>query len=418
MVDFEAPLTLLVAALGSWAWVRLRQGWLAALWKVGFTVLVAVGSLFYLLAAVQQFEQYRNTRPASFAALSRALNVPYRWLYAAGMPAPGLLVMTVHFSPQKEPSIEPLVTTGTPGYSDSVYAAQFPNHLVQFSFNHKGYGGPMGPLMALDVDKDHEIEITMGSFYPPPGDSYFTQISDHSTRLLKRLAYLRMDGIVVMSATMAFYESPPWSRQIGANDTTLTEFKRSFSGRISEVYTMSVDPLINLLNRTEASGILRYKIVFPKRQPLSGLPLLGIGDPGDGNLLFAKSDGPGRYRAAMDDWGYRSYEGEAFSATPGEHDLEIVLGPILARSRIPASWKGDHDLSVLANRVVVSVDGRVLGSFQVIHHANRFDALTPGANPQGFSTAEAEFAGSFEAFPMMDTELRDLLDRAAQASGR
>jgi hypothetical protein len=416
MVDFATPLAWLMVVWGSWAWIGLGRSAASCAWTAGFSALVAVGSAFYVLAAVQQFDQYRNTRPAGFAAISRALNVPYQWLYRSGMPRPGLLDMKVRFSPQKVGVIEPLVTTGTPGYSDSVYVAQYPNGLVQFSFNHKGYGGPISPLIPVDLGSEHEIEITMGSFYPPIEDAFFNDYSANSARLLKRLAYLRMDGRVITSATMAFYEAPPWSRQVGENRTTLTEFKTTFSGSIREVHTVSVAPLMDLLYRTASSGILRYKAQFPPRAPLSGLPLLGVGSQGNGNLIFAKAQGGAAYQVEMDDWGYPALAGKPFTAAPGEHDIEFVLGPVLARSHFASSWKGAGDLSVLADRFVVSIDGTVLGNFKVTHHLDALGKLTPGANPQGFSTAEAEFGGTLEPFPLMDSEVEDLLKRAVESS--
>jgi len=416
MVDFATPLAWLMVVWGSWAWIGMGRSAASSVWKAVFSALVAVGSAFYVLAAVQQFDQFRNTRPASFASMSRVLNIPYKWLYRSGMPQPGLLVMKVRFSPQKVGVIEPLVTTGTPGYSDSVYVAQHPNGLVQFSFNHKGYGGPISPLIPVDLSREHEIEITMGSFYPPIADGFFKGYSPYSARLLKSLAYLRMDGSVITSSTMAFYEAPPWSRRVGENRTTLAEFKTAFSGKISDVHTVSVAPLLDLLNQTVNSGILRFKAQFPPTPPLSGLPLLGVGSQGNGNLIFAKAQGGTSYRIEMDDWGYGALVGKPFNATPGEHDIEFVLGPVLAKSRLAASWKAAGDLSVLADRFVVSIDGTILGNFRVTHHLDDLGELTAGANPQGFSTADPQFGGTFEAFPLMDSEVEDLLKRAVESS--
>jgi hypothetical protein len=416
MVDFETPLAWIMALCGGTAWMALGPGLFSRLWKGVFAGLVLTGCLFFILASLQQFDQFRNTRPASFAALSKALNIPYAWFYRAGVPEPGLLSMTVRFAPQKDPVIEPLVTTGTPGYSDSVYVAQYPNRLVQFSFNHKGYGGPIGGLIPIDLDRDHTIEISMGSFYPPMADAYIGRFNEHSARILKRLAYLRLDGKVVMSAMMPFYESPPWAVERGSNTVTLTEFRKTFSGSLLESHVASLTSLLVQLESTSGTGILRYRIEFPPTQPLSALPLLGAGVQGDGNLVLAKAEGGTTYRIEMDDWGYAVLKGGTFNAAPGEHDLEIILGPVLARGAVPAVARQAGDLSALKDRIVVCVDGVVLGNFPVTHHRGRIDALTPAANPQGFSTAQPEFGGSFEAFPMMDSEVEDLLARALEAS--
>jgi hypothetical protein len=85
---------------------------------------------------------------------------------------------------------------------------------------------------------------------------------------------------------------------------------------------------------------------------------------------------------------------------------------------LPEALSTGKDLSVFRDRVVVSIDGEVLGNFNLKHHLNQFSMLTPGANPQGFSTAEPLFGGSFEPFPMTDAEVQDLLSRAARSTHR
>jgi hypothetical protein len=416
MADFDTPLAWLCVAVGCWIWVNIRAGILATLWKTGFSILAIAGSIFYLLAAIQQFDQFHNTRPGAHSKLSQALNIPYDWLYGAGMEPSGLLAMNVRFIPRTDEAIEPIVTTGTPVYSDSVYVAQEPNHLIQFRFNHKGYGGPISPYLSVDLSREHEIEISMGSFYPPIDDIHFKRNGEHTVRLLKELAYIRMDGEVIMSTSMPCYEASPWSRQIGRNDTTLTEFKRSFSGHISQVHTVLLASFLHILDRAATSGLFRFKVEFPARAPLSGFPLLGIGQTGDGNLVFAKATGGSTYEIDLDDWSFGALIGKPFNATAGEHDVDFVLGPVLLNSAISPTWQVPGGFSVLANRVVVRIDGAVLGNFKLSHHLNQVRLLTPWCNPQGFSTAESKFGGSFSAFPMNDTEIRSLLEQAVQTS--
>jgi hypothetical protein len=412
LADFETPLAWLLTCWGCLVWNGLSPGATHRLWKLGFTILIFGGFLFNVLASVQQFELFQYTRPVAYSKLSRALNIPYRWLYASGMDPPGLLSMKVHFNPQSDLTIEPLVTTGTPGYSDSVYVATYPNRLIQFRFNHKGHGGPTSPLEAVDFNREHLVEVSMGSFYPPFDDSYFGESAGDSAHFLKRLAYVRLDGRVIMSTRMNFYEASPWSRQVGKNATTLTEFRRAFSGRIIESHVIPTESFLDLLNVDARSGVLAYKVHFPDQQPLSGLPLLGCGVRGDGNLIFAKAEGGSSYRLEMDDWSYGALKGESFLATQGEHTLQVVVGPLLVQSNRPEARAGVGDVSALADRIVVWLDGRILGGFKVDHHLKQIGKLTPAANPQGFSTAVQRFDGAFEAFPMTYAEVHELLTAA------
>ncbi len=416
MADFETPLAWLLACGGCVVWSGISTGVASRIWRLGFTLLVLAGSLFYVLASVQQFELFRNTRPLAYSKASRALNVPYRWIYDAGSSPAGLLSMSVRFKQQSDLSIEPLVTTGTPGYSDSVNVAQYPNHLVQFRFDHRGYGGPASPFITIDLKKEHLIEISMGSFYPPNDDGYFGDVPVEAANLVKKLAYVRLDGRVVICKTASFYEAPPWSKQIASNDTTLTEFERTFSGIVERSSVVPIDLFLDDLNAEAHAGVFSYKVRFPDRAPLSGLPILGCGVQGDGNLIFARA-GPGTsYRMAMDDWGNGAQIGRPFDVTQREHTLEIVLGPILVRSKLPSVYQEIGNFTSLADRIFVRLDGKMLGVFKVEHHLNQIAKLTPASNPQGFSTATPRFDGAFTAFPMTDADVRDLLSDAFHES--
>jgi hypothetical protein len=405
MTDFETPLAWILSAWGCLVWIGLSPGFFSRLWRLVFSFLIFVGALFYVLAAVQQFELFRNTRPMAFSRLSRALDIPYRSLYGLGVDAPGLLSMTARFQHHDDLVIEPLVTTGTPGYSDSVNVAQYPNHAIQFRFDHRGYGGPMSPIIPIDINRSHLIQISMGSFYPPIGDGYFRTLPNDASHLLKSLAYVRLDGKVIMCAPAAFYEGPPWSRQTGSNDTTITEFGRTFSGVIAGTAVVPVDSFLDLLNLNARSGVLAFKVRFPERYPVSGLPILGCGIKGDGNLVFAKAVGGSSYRMELDDWSYGALTGKSFDATQGTHTLQIVVGPMLVQSKLAEAFGGAGNLSVLADRIVVALDGRILGAFKVTHHLEQIGKLTPGANPQGFSTALPEFGGGFDSLQVTDSQV-------------
>jgi hypothetical protein len=418
MVDFAAPLSLIAAAAVCGTWNSWRRGKAGSLWKAGCSAIVTAGSVTLLLGAIQQFDLFRNTRPASFAALSRALNIPYEWLYSTGFWRPGMVKMRVRFVPHSDAVVEPLVTTGTPGYSDSFYVAQYPTHQIQFSLNHKGYGGPSSALLSIDLGKDHLIEMSMGSLYPPSTDRYMGRYSPQSAALLKLLAYVRVDGTVVLGSTMDTYNAAPWSLEFGRNDVTLTEFKRTFTGSILSADVVPIEPLLDRFAQAGMTGVLRYKVRFSTLAPVSGWPLLGIGIQGKGNLILARSLGGDRYELEMDDWGRGLDVGGRFVVTDKEHDLEFVVGPVLLSRAIPAVWGDRQQLSILSDRVVVSFDGAIVGCFRIQHHTDHLFPLTPGSNPQGFSTAVATFDGSFEPYPMIDSDVRDFLSRAAASAAR
>jgi hypothetical protein len=115
----------------------------------------------------------------------------------------------------------------------------------------------------------------------------------------------------------------------------------------------------------------------------------------------------------MDDWSYGALRGESFIPSQGEHDLEIIVGPVLAGAEPPKSWKIPGDLSSLRDRFIVYIDGVRLGDFAIAHHLAKAGILTPGANPQGFSTAARDFLGpTFVPAPMRESEVEALIGLA------
>jgi hypothetical protein len=114
----------------------------------------------------------------------------------------------------------------------------------------------------------------------------------------------------------------------------------------------------------------------------------------------------------MDDWSYGALIGKPFDAGQGKHLLQIVVGPLLNRSKLAEAYSGAGNLAVLADRIVVALDGEILGVFKVAHHLNQIGKLTPAANPQGFSTALPEFGGPFDSVPMTDADAERFLANA------
>jgi hypothetical protein len=115
----------------------------------------------------------------------------------------------------------------------------------------------------------------------------------------------------------------------------------------------------------------------------------------------------------MDDWAHGTLAGKSITMAPGEHELVFILGPLLPDRKGSLASSNALDLSALRNRILVFVDGVRAGDFVVQHHMNRVGEVTPGANPQGFSTAAATYKGAlFEQDIIKDPEVADLLARA------
>ena len=584
IVDFQGVLVadiVLVAGLCS-AERSEQRGAGPRLWRAGFVALALAAVLSNFLGALQLNSRFQNIRPQSWALLSRIGNYPSYLLERAGLVHYGPIRLRFRLPPYDgRPLYRPLVATGLPGYTDVVYVAQHEANQAEFAVEHNGYGSIKSSLVVVDPSKDHELEVDLGSLYPPYGHAWFGRRSDAETEALKTTAMVKLDGKPLIRQRVRFYDSPPgWvfvGRNPAGNDPaftgTVTGVERLPARTVSELQAQAAEPgmwrmrvtfpfnvtnvgqpllgsgspgrgnlllvqthadhtirfsvdewgvgltssadiavkgdglheiavfvgaqvaradvprewgidraslealshtlcvwmdgqrvwtakvdanldtyglvsigtnpqgfssasayyagsieslatppaqlrdfaLSNVYSLQQKKGALKSPFTFPVAgRVASGLPLLGVGVAGDGNLILARAEAANSYRIVMDEWGYGLQEGLSVAATAGEHTLVILLGPQLASNTGPYDLKLEGSLQALRNHLVVALDDRIVGNFTTVHHPGHMDTLTPGANPQGFSTAEATFAGSlFERVPLDDGEARKLLTLAA-----
>jgi hypothetical protein len=402
-VDYQVPLTLLAVIGTGWIWRQDAHGPVWSLWRWGCGALAGLTALFAIFASLQLFELFEYTRPRSFALLGRTLNPPYEWFYRLGFPRPGPVSLQVRFAPQTTPLIEPLVVTGTPLYADAVTVAQYPGNQIQFMFDHSGHGGPASELLKIEPGRDYDVQIEMGSFFPPLGDPYYRDSARLTRKYTLRVA---LDGKNVLNRQTVFYDSPPWARWIGFNPINYSLVHPRFSGKIREVRRAEPEPPPT--RRDSARTVVRYTLAFPTDMP-EPQPLASAGVTGHGLLLFVQKTAPDTYRLSIDDWGHGVIRGQTFQATAGEHTLDLVLGRADASPGSPAptpAFAGGK------YRWSVWLDGRLVGHFITEHYGETLPRIVVGANPQGFSSAVISFLGELGASSLTETEIEDLWDRS------
>lgn len=170
--------------------------------------------------------------PGDADALGDAVAIAPPAVDATGTPAYGPVRLKVRFPRNRWPQSEPLVTTGGNEAGDVLYVIYHDADHVRIGLDHWFYGGPLTAPLRIDFDREYELEISLGSLYPPADDVVFTGRSDAQVTQLKRRVVVRLDGVTLIDAASDFYESDPAQLRIGRNEIRATSCGPLFTGEI------------------------------------------------------------------------------------------------------------------------------------------------------------------------------------------
>lgn len=413
MVDFQAPLVLgvvLVCGFLAQATASLR---FPRMWTGALFALTGAVVLFNFFAGLQQFEAFRYLRPSTYAAWERCCDYPSYWLAKAGLLPSGPVEVTVVFpSDPKVAAIEPLVTIGTPNYSDSVYTIEWAGgRTIEIEGDHHGYGGPLSAALPITPGRAYTFRVDMGALYPPPHHPFFDSYTARQARLMKTRIQVQMDGAVVLDKRMESWDAPPWSLEAGRNDISMTPFKESFTGDILGTRRLPAPkPEVIMAN----TGLWRISCVLPTGRMNWTYPILAAGPTGSGTLVYLNVLAGNRYSFGVDEWGFGGASSGIFTSAPKEeHIVEIFVGPQAAGAHWPAAWAVPQArLDRLRDTLRVWLDGKLLWSTPLRHPVGYADSqVFIGDNVQGFSSAPAIYDGPIQSEAYFDYESREFLER-------
>lgn len=403
LVDFQYPLVAGALLLAVLIHQNAGRSTVARLWRAGWIGGVGILSAHNILGAVQQFDDFRNTRPGEFAELSRRLNPSWAFWERFDLVSTGTVRFDIAFEGQSTPIGEPLLTLGVPGYTDAVYALQYTGGRVEFLIDHFGQGGPRSRMISYTPGKTYQMEITLGSFSPPAFDPSHAHRPAHELERIKSRARVVFDGQVVIDQSLPFYDAAPWQREFGSNHLSATRFARQFSGQISNVAWVPDESPPGL----DRSPVIRLTALFADNQPRTAQPVLGFGVAGAGTLLAMKPEGANQWSFVVDEWGLAAHTSEPIAIPAGENVIDVMIGPRLARDQWPA------DRPELADQLIVWVNGREAARISLMQSGERFLHVAVGSNPQGFSTSDANFYSRIDRQLITESEQATILSRVA-----
>ena len=412
LVDCQGTLVLLLTTSGVFAASELAVFAPAAgrLFRTGFGLLAVALALFNVCAGLQWREHLVVRRPLTFNFLSRYGNLPAYWSWRLHPAQFQSYRLKVKFARPEKVREEVLLATGTFGYLDELFVTQQPNGMVSFAVAHTGHTAIGSVPIKLDFDREHELDILIGSFFPAREHPFFARWTPADVIRARTTTRVLLDGVEIIDGNQAFFNGQPGRIYWGTNPWGKD---RPFSGRITKIEPQPL-PGPNAMQASHEFGLWRFTWQvhpFSGQQPQ---PLLASGTPGAGNLLLLEHVAPNTICLAHDEWSYGLTRSPRITIDPDRlHTLEVFVGPQVAKQALPADWKIEPAaLQRAAGQLKVWIDGTLVWDTAIRGNLQSYDFVAAGKNPQGFSSAIATYIAILTKQPLLPDDRREFLLRS------
>ena len=415
LADFQPMLVLgLVTILGlsfttsagfKLCWTRRLAG-----------LVVATGLAASLLGAIQQFDQFQNTRPETFRSLKAIGDGPATLASQLGLLKYGPVAFDAAFPLVEDtPRSEPLLAMGLPGYTDSLTVALYPGKHIELILDHSGYGGPRSPLLAIEPGKFYPITVRMGAMLPPLNHTFFRDVAEARRSHLKRKVVVTFDGKTVIDRTLGYYDAPPWSLELGRNDISRSTSLRAFSGVITHARRLPLELGHQDGNRNQTPFAGWFLELPPPPIEKAYFPILAAGQTGAGNLLGITRPDATHIAFALDTWGIGWAKSPPI-ALPLDDPLRlnVFVSSAIAIDKLPESWNLAVHTNLHRSMPILQIwyGNECLWQVSIPGHEFAFDETLIGANDQGFTTAETDYPGKIVQLKPTEAELAAFVNRA------
>lgn len=330
-VDF-LPGFLLLGVIGFF--VLEQENFFATAWRrLGRSLLllsIPLIALHNLFVSCQLHETFRNVSPDTYRAVATAMNEPTRWAAPWLYPRLGPIRCEVRFPAGHQGELEPLVVTGSAGYGDFLLVHYLGDGWVRFVSLHFGYEDIVSAPVQVGTERVHQLEIELGSLYPPLAHPFFAEISRGRATLARRTVRVVLDGRPMLTAQRDFYEASPTRIYVGKNPMAPVYTRGDFSGEITRVQHLGLAGLAAAEKREPAAGAVRLDLTFPATMAGRGPePLLVTGERGAGDAVFVTYVDDRHVRFGWARWDLGSVLSAPVELDPVvAHRLEIGMGSL------------------------------------------------------------------------------------------
>jgi hypothetical protein len=379
MVDF-APALMMLAGVGL---LGAERACAEGVRTVVRTVAVAAAAVSVFVGIMVNFELHdllRQSNPAAYRRLAHFFDTPVAAIERLAGTRHGPLELTLQFPRRPAGTIEPLVTTGWEYESDFLFVRYLEGDSLQLGFDHATQPVIWSPVLAIARERPHQLEVQMGSLFPPVGNPFFDRMSHFAATGFMRWLRVTLDGQPVFDRIQDCYDASPGSIFVGGSPKQPPDFGRRFSGQLvsTQIGSIAFAPPLE-------PGYGRYDLtlVLPEDFPLA-LPLVTSGRTGRADILLVRQVGPGKVRFGYDHWGVGSWEsGDVSMASGVKHIVRVTLPGLSDPESAPHAGPN----------LQLDLDGHQAWARDVPFYPVPPKEFAFGENHLGASTCDTEFTG-------------------------
>jgi|CZKI01.1.fsa_nt_gi hypothetical protein len=301
----------------------------------------------------------------------------------------GPLRLHVRFPKGQSGPGEPLVSTGKQGAGDIFFVTYLGGNRIRFGHEDMGSVVTTEPV-AIDFDKEHVVDLEMGSLFPPKAD--FAGLSGDEIGRIKNRYCVRLDGKLLIDVPRSFQPSESSEVVCAFNTIGATTAVEMFSGTIDAIERIKPTPP----QEGVRWGPLDAVVIFPNDMTGLAEPLLVTGTAGRGDFLFVQYADQGHVRIGFDHWSVGGALGRSVAVDlTTAHHLEATMGscyPPAGDREWPAHRAARKDW--LKANIQMKLDGAVVFDAKLPTYDARPDQITLWANPIGGSSCRERFTGT------------------------
>lgn len=320
-----------------------------------------------------------NPRPEMVRPLALAANRLTSLVERAQGREFGAATLRVSFPAAPTGRREPLVVSGAG--QDILYVWYSGENEIRLGFHHVGAGGPVSAPFKVVPGREYELEINLGSFYPPSDHPAFADWPAPQVKSLRRQLIVTLDNVRMLNGGSEFYPSYPADIHFGENPGPYVAPGR-FSGLLRLVRRHGI-PAPLTLPGTDALGPMRLTLRLPEFRHFHTEPLVSTGHDRAGDLLYVSYVAPGLIRFGHDSWNAGAIETATVAYEPGKDQILELEMPAFSPPTGAAP----------TGRLVLRYNGMLLLADDRPVHRSESTALFLGFNGSDSTAAAMNFSG-------------------------
>ena len=296
----------------------------------------------------------------------------------------------------------PLVACGSDGSGNLVYLQHLERGLVRVGLDAGPRGSFASPPFRVEPDREHLVEISHGSLYPPSGHPRRLSLERGPGGPAIRFVRVLWNDESVLEAELALPQVDPGAVRVGEG-TGFPATTAHYAGRVLSVeraWPASFVPYERISQAPDAAfGPLALEVKFPRGASGRSEPLVTSGLAGAGNFLYVRYLDDRHVQFGFDHWGVKGLLGEAIEIEPDRWYRLILSMGSLYPPRDDPWFAGQTGAAVQAakGRVSILLDDRPVLSADSPAHESPAAFVRIGANDIGGSTTGPEFTGTIRS---------------------